>query len=221
MAGVTNKSAAEMRDQFRAIPKEQREANQAFSVRVWRGLSWLERAEGIQDDIEGRFISLWIAFNAIYGHLQGDGMNAPDHASWQGFLAGIVKEDGQDQLGRTMWADQRNILRLVDNRYLFRPFWLGQADAEDKLARSRRQVMVHLQGRSVIGVFQELFERLYVLRQQVFHGAATCGSKLNRPYLKSGTALLDKIIPAMIDIMIVAGPETDWGALCFPPVSDG
>lgn len=146
-------------------------------------------------------------------------MNAPDHASWQEFLAGIVKADGEDQLGQIMWADQRNILRLVDNRYLFRPFWLGQADAEEKLARSRRQVMVHLQGRSAIGVFQELFERLYVLRQQVFHGAATRGSKLNRPYLKSCTTLLEKIIPAMIHIMIVTGPETDWGEVCFPPMN--
>ena len=218
MAGATNKSAAEMRKQFKAIPEEQREANQAFSVRVWRGLSWLERAEGLQD-IEGKFISLWIAFNAIYGHLQDDGMNASDRGSWQQFLAGIVKADTEDQLGQIMWADQRNILRLVDNKYLFRPFWLGQADADDKLARSRRQVMVHLQQRNAVGVFQELFERLYVLRQQVFHGAATCGSKLNRPYLKSATALLERIIPAMIDIILEAGPGVDWGAICFPPVN--
>ena len=219
MAGVMAKSAADMRKQFGAIPKEDRNANQAFSVRVWRGLSWLERAEGIQD-IEGKFISLWIAFNAIYGYLQDDGINASDRGSWQEFLARVVRADGEDQLGQIMWADQRNILRLVDNKYLFRPFWLGQADADDKLARSRRQVMVLLQQRSSVGVFQELFERLYVLRQQVFHGAATCGGKLNRPYLKSGTALLERIIPAMIDIMIVAGLETDWGEICFPPTKD-
>jgi len=219
MMGVTNKSAAEMRKQFLAIPKESRESNQAFSVRIWRGLSWLERAEG-DSDIEGKFISLWIAFNAVYGYLQDDGMNASDRSSWQEFLAGIVKADGEDQLGRIMWADQRNILRLIDNRYLFRAFWLGQADADEKLAASRRQVMIHLQGRSVIGVFQELFERLYVLRQQVFHGAATCGSKLNRPYLKSGTSLLERIIPAMIGIMIAAGPETNWGEVCFPPIKE-
>ena len=218
MDKASQSAAQTLRKQFQAIPKDRRDANQAFSIRVWRGLSWLERAEGLQD-IEGKFISLWIAFNAIYGHLQDDGMNASDRGSWQEFLAGIVKADTEDQLGQIMWADQRNILRLVDNKYLFRPFWLGQADAEDKLARSRRQVMVLLQQRSAVGVFQALFERLYVLRQQVFHGAATWGSKLNRPYLKSGTALLERIIPAMIDIIIAAGPGVDWGALCFPPVN--
>ena len=212
-------TAGALRKRFRAIPKADREAEQAFSVRVWRGLSWLERAEKAAD-VEGQFISLWIAFNAIYGHMQGDGMNAPDHGSWQAFLAGIVKADGEDRLGQIMWADQRYILRLVDNQYLFRPFWLGQADADEKLARSRRNVMVHLQNRSTVGVFQELFERLYVLRQQVFHGAATSGSKLNRSYLKAGAGLMSKIIPAMIEVMVAAGPETDWGDICFPPVGE-
>jgi len=217
MSDTGTLTAAELRKRFKAIPQEQRDANQSFSVRVWRGLSWLERAEQATD-AEGQFISLWIAFNAIYGHMQGDGMNAPDHGSWQAFLAGIVKADGEDRLGQIMWAEQRYILRLVDNRYLFRPFWLNQTDAGEKLVRSRRNVMVHLQNRSTLGVFQELFERLYVLRLQVFHGAATSGSKLNRSYLKAAASLMSKIIPAMIEIITEAGPETDWGEICFPPV---
>ena len=217
MSDTGTSTAAELRKRFKEIPQEQRDANQAFSVRVWRGLSWLERAERAVD-VEGQFISLWIAFNAIYGHMQGDGMNAPDHASWQAFLAGIVRADGEDWLGKIMWADQRHILRLVDNQYLFRPFWLGQADADEKLARSRRNVMVHLRNRGTVGVFQELFERLYVLRLQVFHGAATSGSKLNRSYLKAAAGLMSKLIPAMIEVMVTTDPETDWGEICFPPV---
>ena len=34
-------TALGFREAFRAIPKEQREANQSFAIRVWRGLSWL------------------------------------------------------------------------------------------------------------------------------------------------------------------------------------
>ena len=150
MSDTGTSTAAELRTRFKAISQEQRDANQAFSIRIWRGLSWLERAEKAPD-VDGQFISLWIAFNAIYGHMQGDGMNAPDHASWQEFLASIVKADTEDRLGQVMWADQLHILRLVDNQYLFRPFWLGQADADEKLARNRRNVMVHLQNRSCKG----------------------------------------------------------------------
>ena len=67
-------------------------------------------------------------------------------------------------------------------------------------------------------VLQELFERLYVMRQQVFHGAATSGSKLNRTALKRSTAVLARIVPAMVCVMIEAGPGADWGEVCFPPV---
>ena len=120
--------------------------------------------------------------------------------------------------GRIMWADQLHILRLVDNQYLFRPFWLGHTDAEEKLARNRRNVMRHLQNRSTLGVFQELFERLYILRQQVFHGAATSGRKLSRSYLTAAVGLMSRTIPVMIETIIEAGPETDWGEICFPPM---
>ena len=56
------------------------------------------------------------------------------------------------------------------------------------------------------------------MRQQVFHGAATSGSRLNRTALTRCTDVLAKVIPAMIEIMIAAGPDTDWGEVCFPPV---
>ena len=49
MDSTAARSAAEMREQFKAIPKDLRDANQAFSIRIWRGLSWLERAEGVPD----------------------------------------------------------------------------------------------------------------------------------------------------------------------------
>jgi len=218
MTGSQQEPAAVLREKFCAIPAERREANQAFSVRIWRGLSWLERGEAA-DDLEGQFISLWIAFNAIYGHLEDDGLSAPDHATWQKFLADIVAADGTDLLGRILWGDQFHVLKLIDNKYLFRPFWLGQPDAEDKLARARRQSLAAFQDRNRLAVLQELFERLYVLRQQVFHGAATSGSKLNRRVMKLGTTAMSHIMPAMLGIMIAAGPEADWGDVCFPPVA--
>ena len=63
----------------------------------------------------------------------------------------------------------------------------------------------------------ELAARLYVMRQQVFHGTATSGSELNRTALKRCAAILTHVVPAMIAMMIAAGPETGWGEVCFPP----
>ena len=219
MAHEPPPTADTLRKQFKDIPQEQRDGHQAYSVRVWRGLSWLERSETAAD-MEGRFISLWIAFNAVYGYLQDDGLSAPDHATWQAFLAAIAKADTAGHLARILWDRQVDALRLIDSKYQFRPFWLGHPDAEEKLKRSRRQAIMHFNDRSVVGVLEELFERLYVLRQQVFHGAATASSKLNRRAMKLGASILAAVIPAIIDIMITVGPEAEWGEVCFPPVSD-
>lgn len=218
METVGTQTAAVMRERFLAIPEPDRKAHQSFSIRVWRGLSWLERAEGAAD-VDGRFISLWIAFNAIYGHLGDDGRDAQDHATWQAFLARMVEKDAEDHLGRLLADLQTTVLHLIDNQFLFRPFWQKQPDAKEKLRRSVQKSLIRIRQGDTLPLLQELFERLYVLRQQVFHGAATSGSKLNRATLEAGTHVLSRIVPAMIEVMIAAGPAIDWGEVCFPPVS--
>jgi hypothetical protein len=218
MAMAGTQTAAAMRERFQAIPKPDRDAHQAFSIRVWRGLSWLERAEGAAD-VDSRFISLWIAFNAIYGHLGEDGRDAQDRISWQAFLARMVEKDADDKLGRLLTSQQAAVLHLIDNQFLFRPFWQKLPNAKDKLHRAVQKTLLDYRHGNTLPILQELFERLYVMRQQVFHGAATSGSKLNRAALEAGTHVLSGIVPAMIDVMIVAGPAVDWGEVCFPPVS--
>jgi len=212
-------TADSLRKRFRDIPSDAREANQPFSVRIWRGISWLERSECTKDT-DSRFIALWISFNAIYGCVKEDGLSARDRETWQAFVTRIIQADKTDQLGEILQRNQLKVLHLIENRYMFRPFWLGDPDAEKKLAAARRSAMVNFQNHSCVGIFQELFERLYVLRSQVFHGAATAHSKLNREYLESATGLLTEIVPTMIGIMLEAGPEGDWGDVCFPPMAD-
>ena len=56
------------------------------------------------------------------------------------------------------------------------------------------------------------------MRMQVFHGAATSGSRLNRETLDLCTGVLAALVPEMIATMLAAGPEGDWGDVCFPPV---
>ena len=129
-----------LRKQFQAIPKDRRDANQAFSIRIWRGLSWLERAEQATDADE-QFIAMWIAFNAIYGHLDNDGRDCRDHASWQSFLARMVEHDAQDALGQIVRDRQVAILKIIDSKFMFRPFWLGVPGANEKLRQSVRNVL--------------------------------------------------------------------------------
>jgi len=39
-----------------------------LGLRVHRALSWLDRSEQCTDDYDGKFIFLWIAFNAAYAN---------------------------------------------------------------------------------------------------------------------------------------------------------
>lgn len=214
-------AASELRKQFQTIPKDRRDANTAFSIRIWRGLSWLERAEQATDADE-QFIGLWIAFNAIYGQGDGNGSGSDgrpgDHTTWQAFLAEILRRDGTDILGDLVRRNQMPVLRMIQNKYLFRPFWDRRPNAEATLKMCCTATVLNFANHLTAGIVQELFERLYVLRAQVFHGAATRGSKLNRANLRNGADLLSKLVPAMVAVMLAAGPEVDWGQICFPPV---
>jgi len=224
MATTTAVGAASLRKQFRQIPEADRAAHQAFSIRIWRGLSWLERAEQATDADE-KFIALWIAFNAIYGRADDDGGSGTggrpkDRSTWQAFLAEIIRRDGTDILGDLVRRNQMPVLRMIQNKYLFRPFWDRRPNAELILKKCCTAAVLNFANHLTTGIVEELFERLYVLRAQVFHGAATRGSKFNRANLRNGAELLSKLLPSMIAIMLAAGSEVDWGGVCFPPIKD-
>jgi hypothetical protein len=217
MTDGTCPTAEQLRRRFKKLPARDRQQHPAFTVRLWRGLSWLARAQEACDT-EGRFISLWIAFNAAYGHPDRPGRSARDHSSWQEFLAHISDRDAHDRLGGILQRRQMDVLKLIDNHWLFKPYWLGLKTWKRKLDASRRWSMTHLNNGNTNALLQELFERLYVLRQQVFHGAATSGSRLNREYLTPATELLAEIVPTVLSVMLDAGCREDWGELCFPPI---
>ena len=47
-----------------------------------------------------------------------------------------------------------------------------------------------------------VFDRLYVLRNQLVHGGATWNSSVNRSQVKDGAAVLGWMLPLFIDIMM-------------------
>lgn len=133
---IETRSAASLREALRKLPKTQRDANQGFSIRVWRAISWLERAESFDaSDPEGRFISTWIGFNALYGRLDDGGKPWGDRESWGAFLAQVSRLDHESRI--------RRILGKRENQTVL---------SSNKLSRSapccdsRRQQVVVLKG---------------------------------------------------------------------------
>ncbi|MFD2577593.1 hypothetical protein ACFSTD_01000 [Novosphingobium colocasiae] len=62
-----------------------------------------------------------------------------------------------------------------------------------------------------------LFDRLYVLRNQLVHGGSTWNSDVNRAQVRDGAALLGCLLPIFIDLMMDnAGHE--WPMPNYPVV---
>ena len=63
-----------------------------------------------------------------------------------------------------------------------------------------------------------LIERIYLLRCQLVHGAATFNSSLNRTAIQNCSEMLDHLLRAFLLVWIDHGAAEDWGTMCYPPM---
>ena len=67
-------------------------------------------------------------------------------------------------------------------------------------------------------ILRTVFDRLYVLRNQLVHGGATWKSAVNRAQVRDGAAVLAWMLPVFIDIMM-DNPGHAWGKPYYPVVA--
>ena len=198
-----------------------------LTLRVHRALSWLGRAEQEGDDTDTRFILLWIGFNAAYaGDVQRAIESERDH--FREFFSILLVFDAGRRLYDAIWSRFPHEIRLLlDNRYVFAPFWQhhnsvtggmpGAEQWETKFERSRRAIGTALARQDTATVLSILFDRIYVLRNQLVHGGATWNSDVNRAQVRDGAALLGTVLPIFIDLMM-DHPAHDWPMPHYPVV---
>lgn len=215
-----------------ALKEKQRELRDGFplplTLRVHRALSWLRRADAEQEDLDVRFILLWIGFNAAYaGDLDRalDGAGAGnERARFDEFFAALVRMDGGNQIYGVIWDRfSQEIRLLLDNRYVFAPFWrhhAGEAGGggwDVTFEAAKRAANRALAERNTPVVLSILFDRLYVLRNQLIHGGATWNSTANRNQVRDGAALLGCLLPVLINLMM-DHPSEEWAMPNYPVV---
>ena len=199
----------------------------ALSLRTHRALSWLARAEREGDDHDARFLFLWISFNAAYANEIHDRKAFTEQAVLRNFLAMLVDLDRDKLLYSILWEEFPGAVRvLIDNRYVFGPFWDAQAgripaDAwlrpfEDNKAWAHRA----MGAMDTAGVLAVVFDRLYTLRNQLVHGGATWNSSVNRNQLRDAVQILGRLVPAMLHLMMEHSGRV-WGEPSFPVVDRG
>lgn len=209
------------------LKRYQRANREAFpeglGLRVHRALSWLERS-GQCDDSDGRFVFLWIAFNAAYSQDLSALGRMTESDQVQKFIEKLVELDAEKKMYQIVWARYPNELRnLLANRYVFQPFWDSHNgiappnDWEEKFARFRRAANSALGSMDTAKLLGIVFHALYTLRNQMIHGGATWNSSVNRDQVNLGTRVLSELVPVMLELMM-RNPNRVWGDACYPVV---
>jgi len=191
-------------------------------VRLHRAISWLARAEQESEDLDARFIFLWIAFNAAYA--KQFGFESTERETLQTFISRLVEVDSEKLLNAAVFRQFTGPIRvLIENKFVFEPFWkaLRDHDASDRwktlfLESSQRAMAAVMGGRTEV-VLAIVFERLYVLRNQLVHGGATWNSQVNRGQVSDGARILGTLVPIIIGLMIEHS-ELDFGENLYPVV---
>lgn len=212
---------AELRVRFKALPAD--ETPDAWRVRLHRALSWLGRADAETDDPDARFLFLWIALNAAYSREMGSGETERDRL--REFLSRLVGLDTAGRLHGTLFGQFTGPIRtLIENKCVYQPFWTAQQSWDSSEAwregfeSGKKAALRALMEKDTVRVLSIVFDRLYVLRNQLVHGGATWNSGVNRQQVKDGVAILGSLLPIVFDLMI-AHPDADHGEILYPVVS--
>ena len=195
-----------------------------LGLRLRRAISWLERAERETDDPDAAFIFYWIAFNAAYAadiaFAFDDPFSEPGGAERRHFNDYFRKIVALDQDGlisdAVLHRFHRSIRPLLLNKFVFQPFWdfyngKQRGDNwESRFAQYNKDVGDALNREDAITILITLFNRLYVLRNQLIHGGATWHSSRNRDQVRDGARIMAFLTPIFINLML-ENPDIDWG----------
>lgn len=200
-----------------------RRLSDPLGLRLHRALSWLGRAERESADEDLRFILLWISFNAAYAR-EVDADSASEWKRLKRYLETLVKLDVDERIRDAVLDRFRDgVQQLVANRYVYGAFWKhfngveGFENWKSRFASEKRRVLFRLEEGETSRVLFTVFDRLYVLRNQLMHGAATWQGRVNREQVHDGAAVLGYLVPVFIDIML-ENPQHDWGEPSYPVV---
>ncbi len=233
-----------MRRSSRQVPQKQHNED-----RIRRAESWLRRSKATEanhrqavsdEDVAAidceQFIFLWISFNAAYGREllddERDDDNPTESQKFNEFLAKILERDSNQAIKTILWETYSDAVRiLLKNHYVFSLFWRSVRDSgnglnwKNSFDKRNKKVFSALAKNNIHAVLREVFDRLYVLRNQLFHGGATFATGWGRSQVRDGSRIMASLVPEILKIMqtdMIKNPDSDtWGVVAFPRVNEG
>ena len=211
-----------------ALKAKQRQLRDGFSsnvsLRIHRAISWLQGAEAARErkDLDAAFICCWIAFNAAYVQPSELHKDHPEREFFEWYFKEICAVDTRHVVYDAIWQRfSQSIRTLIDNRYVFAPYWRHQhgepgfGNWASRFESERKMIHSALGRGDTVRVLTVLFDRLYVLRNQLVHGGATWRGEVNRAQVRDGDAIMAFLVPHFTDLMM-DNPNQLWGVPPYP-----
>ena len=195
-----------------------------LTLRIRRALSWIDRGAREQDDPDAAFIFYWIAFNALYAEDTAKPSDKREQDAFRAYLKKVEGLDHEKSVYGAMWPHSGGIQDLLNNRYVFKDFWKSQNGVggfqnwKRDFDKDSKDADYSLQKRDGSVVLRMLFNRLYVLRNQVLHGGATWQGSVNRSQVTKGAEIMAVLMPQFVKLMM-DNPLSDWGKPYYPPAT--
>jgi hypothetical protein len=193
-------------------------------IRFHRACSWLARVEQMDEsDVDLALIAQWIALNSLYGQWDLEKSSAvADRECWRVFLDRIVDLDADGVLPAMLVEHRGLVMMLCEDPYLNDLFWKDpRAERAPQLRRKKFSAQSWYFENNWKLILEAVADRIYLMRCQLIHGAATFGGSLNRRSLKHCALMMSQVISAVLLVLIDHGAEEDWGIMCYPPVQPG
>ena len=214
--------------ELRRVWKPQKErlnaehARHPTNIRFHRACSWLQRVEDAEEHeaLDLLLLSLWTSFNALYGQWDGERQEpVSDVDCWQHFLDRMLVLDKDGLIQDKLEEHKKLVMVLFDDEYLSRFFWQEPTDQRAKrVRRTRHEAQAWYVEKNWTMVLQRLFERIYLLRCQLVHGAATYDSSFNRIAIRRCIQMMDHLLRTFLGVWVRWGADEDWGIMCYPPM---
>jgi len=197
---------------------------EAIRIRLHRCFSWMHEAEKLRDDArmaDARLVWRWIALNALYSRWNDlERWPEGDRETLGDFTRRIVRADRDERIASLLRTHRGLAESIVANEFLAKRFW---QDPTDEAARSISDGSKHHLHRALndgvtLKALDRVLERVYFLRCQLVHGAATFDGEVNREPVRHADRFLELLLPEIVLVIVEHAWEQDWDGLCYPPL---
>ena len=185
-----------------------------FTTRIHRSLSWLAKSER-ENEPDANFVFLWISFNGAYSNQKHN--HGYDIRSDFFTLIYHYGEKEIDEIIKTHFKNE--IYPILSNKYLMESYWHEKGYKYEDEKRKDINIAhdeLNKTKKDCCKILEKLFQRLNILRNQIFHGYTTYNSSVNRISVTTASKLMQIFVPLFLEVMM-KHHEENWGEIDFHP----